>query len=96
MHIYCGIGGSAWTASSSDFGQYFIIDLGQIMNITAVATQGRAVQNEYVMEYVISYGTNGLDYVEFKEEDGNIKVNWSYITFESMSANIAIIHEQIC
>ncbi|KAK9299061.1 hypothetical protein QLX08_007806 [Tetragonisca angustula] len=67
-------GGSAWTASSSDFGQYLIIDLGQVMNITAVATQGRAVQNEYVMEYIINYGTNGLDYVDYKEEDGNVKM----------------------
>ncbi|XP_046819810.1 neurexin-4 isoform X2 [Vespa crabro] len=67
-------GGNAWTASSSDFGQYLIIDLGQVMNITAVATQGRAHKNEYVMEYGISYGTNGLDYVDFKEESGNIKM----------------------
>ncbi|KAK2575769.1 hypothetical protein KPH14_007155 [Odynerus spinipes] len=61
-------------ASSSDFDQYLIIDLGQVMNITAVATQGRAHKNEYVMEYGISYGTNGLDYVDFKEESGNIKM----------------------
>ncbi|XP_031832226.1 neurexin-4 isoform X3 [Nomia melanderi] len=67
-------GGNAWTASSSDFGQYLVIDLGQVMNITAVATQGRPVQYEYVMEYGISYGTNGLDYVDYKEEDGNIKM----------------------
>ncbi|CAK9800818.1 Nrx-IV, partial [Anthophora quadrimaculata] len=67
-------GRNAWTASSSDFGQYLIIDLGHVTNITAVATQGRAVQNEYVMEYGISYGTNGLDYVDFKEEDGNVKM----------------------
>ncbi|XP_016910778.1 neurexin-4 isoform X1 [Apis cerana] len=80
-------GGSAWTASSSDFGQYFIIDLGQIMNITAVATQGRAVQNEYVMEYVISYGTNGLDYVEFKEEDGNIKMFKGNIDGDTIKLN---------
>lgn len=84
MRICCGVGGNAWTASSSDFGQYLVIDLGQVMNITAVATQGRAVQNEYVMEYGISYGTNGLDYVHFKEEDGNFKVN-SSTTFESLS-----------
>ncbi|KAF7408072.1 hypothetical protein HZH66_002609 [Vespula vulgaris] len=73
MHTCCGIGGNAWTASSSDFGQYLTIDLGQVMNITAVATQGRSHKNEYVMEYGISYGTNGLDYVDFKEESGNIK-----------------------
>ncbi|XP_014482279.1 PREDICTED: neurexin-4 isoform X1 [Dinoponera quadriceps] len=67
-------GGNAWTASSSDFGQYLIIDLGQIMNITAVATQGRLLQKEYVMEYRISYGTNGLDYQNYKEEDGHTKM----------------------
>ncbi|KYN19702.1 Neurexin-4 [Trachymyrmex cornetzi] len=71
MHKCCGVGGNAWTAGSSDFGQYLIIDLGQVMNITAVATQGRSVQNEYIMEYRISYGTNGLDYVDYKEEDGD-------------------------
>lgn len=75
MHKCYGVGGSAWTAGSSDFGQYLIIDLGQIMNITAMATQGRSVQNEYVKEYGVSYGTNGLDYVDYKEEDGHTKVS---------------------
>ncbi|XP_076231521.1 neurexin-4 isoform X1 [Calliopsis andreniformis] len=80
-------GGNAWTASSSDFGQYLVIDLGQVMNITAVATQGRAVQNEYVMEYGISYGTNGLDYVEFKEEDGNVKMFKGNIDGDTIKLN---------
>ncbi|XP_076180729.1 neurexin-4 isoform X1 [Ptiloglossa arizonensis] len=80
-------GGNAWTASSSDFGQYLIIDLGQVMNITAVATQGRAVQNEYVMEYGISYGTNGLDYVDFKEEDGNVKMFKGNIDGDTIKLN---------
>lgn len=75
MHKCYGVGGNAWTASSSDFGQYLIIDLGQVMKITTVATQGRSLQNEYVMEYGISYGTNGLDYKDFKEEDGHAKVS---------------------
>lgn len=83
LHAYfckccCGVGGFAWTASSSDFDQYLIIDLGQTMNITSIATQGRAHQNEFVMEYGISYGTNGRDYVSYKEKDGNIKVSWVY------------------
>lgn len=81
MHKCCGVGGNAWTASSSDFGQYLIIDLGQVMNITAVATQGRSLQNEYVMEYRIGYGTNGLDYVDFKEEDGHAKVSPFSLSF---------------
>lgn len=67
-------GTNAWTASSSDFSQYLIIDLGQTMNITAIATQGREHHNEYVNEYSISYGTNGLDYADYKETDGNTKM----------------------
>lgn len=81
MHKCCGVGGNAWTASNSDFGQYLIIDLGQVMNITAVATQGRMLHNEYVTEYRISYSTNGLDYMEFKEEDGNAKVSSFLLSF---------------
>ncbi|KYM97578.1 PREDICTED: neurexin-4 [Cyphomyrmex costatus] len=80
-------GGNAWTASSSDFGQYLIIDLGQVMNITAVATQGRSVQNEYVMEYRISYGTNGLDYVDYKEEDGHAKMFKGNVDGDSTKLN---------
>ncbi|XP_014218966.1 neurexin-4 isoform X2 [Copidosoma floridanum] len=67
-------GPNAWTAHSSDFSQYLTIDLGQTMNITAISTQGRANNNEYVMEYGISYGTNGLDYVDFKDSDGSVKM----------------------
>lgn len=67
-------GPNAWTASSSDNSQYLIIDLDQTMNITAIATQGRAHQSEFVSEYSISYGTNGLDYSDFKDVDGNVKM----------------------
>lgn len=74
MHKCCGVGANAWTASSSDFGQYLIMDLGQPMNVTAIATQGRLSQNEYVLEYLLNYGTNGVGYVDYKEEDGYAKV----------------------
>ncbi|XP_012283135.1 neurexin-4 isoform X1 [Orussus abietinus] len=80
-------GGNAWTASSSDFAQYLIIDLGQVMNITAVATQGRAHHSEYVMEYGISYGTNGLDYVDFKEEEGNAKMFKGNVNGDTIKLN---------
>lgn len=79
MHKCCGVGGSAWTAGSSDFGQYLIVDLGQVMNITLIATQGRSSQNEYIKEYRISYGTNGLDYQDYKEEDGHAMVSFTLV-----------------
>lgn len=43
-------------------------------NITRIATQGRAHSQEFVQEYHISYGSNGLDYVRYKAPGGEVKV----------------------
>nr|XP_023013622.1 neurexin-4 [Leptinotarsa decemlineata] len=64
-------GGNAWSSKDNDFDQYLIFDLGQVMNLTRIWTQGRPHSNEYVMEYQISYGTNGLDYANYKESGGD-------------------------
>ncbi|KAI5631254.1 laminin G domain-containing protein [Phthorimaea operculella] len=64
---------NAWTASESDFDQQLIIDLGSVKNITRVATQGRAHSQEFVQEYHISYGSNGMDYVQYKAAGGEVK-----------------------
>lgn len=45
------------------------------MNVTRVWTQGRPFTKEYVMEYRISYGTNGLDYTDYRESGGDIRVS---------------------
>jgi len=70
-------GGNAWTAASSDIDQQLILDLKRPMNVTAIATRGRPKSSEYVLEYAISYGTNGLDYSDYKEAGGNVKVGRS-------------------
>lgn len=67
-------GGYSWTAQQSDFDQQFIIDLGDVRNITRIETQGRPHSNEYLTEYSISYGFNGLDYIDYREPGGNTKV----------------------
>lgn len=69
-------GGNAWSAEENDFGQQLIIDLGEIMNVTRIWTRGRPHSNEYVMEYSISYGTNGLEYADYKESGGNTMVSF--------------------
>ena len=51
-----------------------IIDLGQVMNVTRIWTQGRSHSSEYVMEYGISFGTDDLDYADYKESGGSIRV----------------------
>lgn len=67
-------GGNAWTSAISDFQQYLIIDLGATKNITRISIQGRPHHSEYVSEFSISYGYNGLDYADYKEPGGNTKL----------------------
>lgn len=74
------VGGSTWTASSSDFEQYLTMDLGGTKQVTRIETQGRPHSSEYVMEYGVSYGSNGLDYADYKEPGGNTKVRRWKIT----------------
>ncbi|KAK4880887.1 hypothetical protein RN001_004206 [Aquatica leii] len=67
-------GGNAWTAHNNDFEQKLIFDLGQVTNVTRVWTQGRTHSNEYVMEYSVSYGSNGYDYTDYKEPGGDTRL----------------------
>ncbi|XP_055840610.1 neurexin-4 isoform X1 [Episyrphus balteatus] len=66
--------GTSWSARHSDFDQKLIIDLGNIMNVTHIAIQGRPHSNEYVTEYSISYGITDLEFADYKEPGGNIKM----------------------
>lgn len=52
---------------------------------------GRPHSSEYVIEYSISYGTNGYDYVEYKDPDGNIKVR--YITIQKKKNLYILVHQ---
>jgi len=67
--------GTSWSAKNSDFDQRLIIDLGVVRNVTHIALQGRPHSNEYVTEYTISYGITDLEFADYKEPGGNVKVN---------------------
>ncbi|KAG8190720.1 hypothetical protein JTE90_024856 [Oedothorax gibbosus] len=64
-------GDGAWTAKSSDFSQYLIIDLRHKRNITGIAIQGRPFTSEFVQEFRIEYGNKALDYSEYKDREGH-------------------------
>ncbi|XP_073984244.1 neurexin-4 isoform X1 [Rhodnius prolixus] len=80
--------GKAWTASYSGFDQALIVDLGQVMRVTSIATQGRPHSSEYTMEYTISYGTNGLDYAMYKEQGGYTKMFKGNVNPDDVQKNI--------
>ena len=86
-------GGSAWTAENSDFEQALLVDLGTVKNITGIATQGRAHSDEYVQEFMIQYGSNGKDFIDYKAVDGSPKLflgntNGDYVKFNTFDQPI--------
>ncbi|XP_045603868.1 neurexin-4 [Procambarus clarkii] len=63
---------TAWTAKTADYSQFLEVDLGNTMNITAIATQGREESNEYVTAYTIEYGRDGTLFSIVKGFDGSV------------------------
>ena len=75
---FCGIGEQSWTAEDFENNQYLTIDLGSVMKITSIATQGSGSYAEFVEEYSISYSIDDDGYVDYKELGGNVKVNYCH------------------
>lgn len=65
--------GSAWTAQSSDFDQYLMVDLREKKTITSIVTMGKQYSSEFVQEFRLFYGDGGGDFTEYKDKEGNIK-----------------------
>ncbi|XP_046543699.1 uncharacterized protein LOC124253889 [Haliotis rubra] len=67
----------AWEAEYNDKNQYIQVDLGRVVEVTAVATQGRDDQNQFVREYTLSSSTDGKTWFPYyegttvKQFDGN-------------------------
>lgn len=64
-------GNGAWTAKSSDYSQYLVVDLRNVRKITGIATQGRPFTSEFVEEYRIEYGNKMFDSSGYKDHEGH-------------------------
>lgn len=64
------------------------------MMVTKIATQGRPLHDDYVLEFAVSYGSNGFDYSDFKTSSGNVKVRFRFFfsTREPNAVNIEAVH----
>jgi ABC-type sugar transport system ATPase subunit len=54
---------------------WFQVDLGDIVSVTGVATQGRCEYLQWVTSYTVSYSNDGQIW-EFFKESGNAKVGF--------------------
>lgn len=70
-------GGGAWCASSNKEGEYLEINLGKIVHVTGLSTQGKHGQDgKWVSEYHLYYRpSSDYSYVPYKLPNGTIKVS---------------------
>ena len=57
------IGG--WVANLTDLHQWLQIDAGRMINITQIATQGRADESEWVTTYSLAFSVDGIVYTGY-------------------------------
>ena len=59
----------AWSAKKNDENQWLQIDLGGLYaTVTAVATQGRHDEDEWVTEYMLQYSNETLNFQHYREQ----------------------------
>ncbi|XP_068717618.1 uncharacterized protein [Montipora capricornis] len=70
----------AWSAKYNDIGQFIQVDIGKVVKITKVLTQGRSDSDQWVKTYWLSYSLNGGYYQAYGESSpvtltGNVDRN---------------------
>lgn len=62
-------GNGGWSAKKSDPNQWIQVDLGKIMTVKGVATQGRAGSyRQFVTKYNLKYSDDGQTFIDYKQE----------------------------
>ena len=65
----------AWTADENRVGEYIQADFGQLQQIQAIATQGRADRDQWVTSYKFAYSTDGVTFhYVTSDDDGSDRV----------------------
>ena len=63
----------AWSARYNNRYQWLQVDFGRAAKIVRIATQGRQDYDQWVTQYLVMYGLDGLRFVHYKERN-NFKV----------------------
>ena len=61
-------GNGGWSAKKSDANQWIQVDLGKIMIVKGVATQGRTDYRQFVTKYNLKYSDDGQTFTDYKQE----------------------------
>ena len=61
-------GSGGWAAKENNDSQWLQIDLGELVRVTKVATQGRQDAGHWVTQFSLSYSLDGTHWAEYKED----------------------------
>ncbi|NP_001041338.2 contactin-associated protein like 5-2 precursor [Rattus norvegicus] len=86
-HLNWRMGTGGWSPAYSNAQQWLQIDLGNRVEITAVATQGRYGSSDWVTSYRLMFSDTGHNWQEYKQED-NI---WTFVG--NMNADSVVHHK---
>ena len=64
----------AWASKYRNYNQWLQVDLGYVMKITGIATQGRQDANQWVTVYRVYYSTDGIYFALVKYWWNTVKV----------------------
>ena len=64
-----------WVARKNNKNQWIEAEFQSNSKITGVQTKGRGDHDQWVIEYKISYSTNGDDWSVYANDDGKEKAN---------------------
>ncbi|KAI4574887.1 hypothetical protein MJG53_002827 [Ovis ammon polii x Ovis aries] len=63
------VGTGGWSPADSNAQQWLQMDLGNRVEITAVATQGRYGSSDWVTSYSLMFSDTGRNWKQYKQED---------------------------
>ena len=82
-----GARGNGWCAEINDKDQWLQVDLGKIIEVCAVATQGDINGNEWVIDFKLAYSKSYEDgWPTYKDANGSEAVRFRFIA-QSPSKN---------
>uniref|UniRef100_A0A8C6HZK8 Contactin associated protein-like 5B n=1 Tax=Mus spicilegus TaxID=10103 RepID=A0A8C6HZK8_MUSSI len=81
------MGTGGWSPANSSAHQWLQLDLGNRVEITAVATQGRYGSSDWVTSYCLIFSDTGHNWQQYKQEDSI----WTFIG--NMNANSVVHHK---
>ena len=86
--------GGGWCSLAGDNtpNDWLQVDLGKIMEVCGVATQGNAFKSEWIKDFKLSFSSSGDIWEEYKDPNGATVVGFCYKCSQSIAMKVAYIN----